>query len=217
LASHGLVNHWTTLPRWPDGRRLWAVYITFAGEPALHSLVTEYQYQLADVAGLDLIDPAWLHLTLQGIAFTDELRHGRIWEVYDRIETALAGRPPLELVAHPPEIDRDAVALRISPIGEPVALRQLIVETAREVLGREPYRLPEPTGGFRPHVSLAYANTTIAGAGLIRRLARVPHVDLELRVSYLSMIELRREHRRWTWDREYRMPLQRRREAVPVR
>ena len=32
-----LVNHWTHLPEWWPGRRLWVFYVTYAGQPELHN------------------------------------------------------------------------------------------------------------------------------------------------------------------------------------
>jgi hypothetical protein len=39
----------------------------------LRELAADYQKALTGVPGIDLIPPQWLHLTMQGIGFTDEI------------------------------------------------------------------------------------------------------------------------------------------------
>jgi len=47
--------------------------MTLDDQPQLRGLVADYQQALTDVMGIDLIPPQWLHLTMQGIGFTDEI------------------------------------------------------------------------------------------------------------------------------------------------
>src|SRR6202035_5627646 len=66
-------DHWWWRPGWRPGRRMYAWHFTFDGETALHELVDVYQQRLAGLPGLDPIPRQWLHLTTQGIGFTDEV------------------------------------------------------------------------------------------------------------------------------------------------
>ncbi|HEX6074570.1 MAG TPA: hypothetical protein VFZ32_04810 [Micromonosporaceae bacterium] len=70
----GLRNHWWWRPGWREGRHFYACHLTFDNAPDLHRLADRYQQALRPFAGLDLIPRRWLHLTMQGIGFTDEAR-----------------------------------------------------------------------------------------------------------------------------------------------
>jgi hypothetical protein len=211
VTSNGLVNHWSDLPEWRDDRRLWAVYLTFPGESELHQAVLRYQDTIRDVPGLDLIDLRWLHLTLQGIAFVDEIEWADVEEIRRRLAEAMP-RPglPRTVSALPPAIDHDSISMTVRPADELVALRADLVSTIRTVLGdRTLYRLPEPVGGFRPHISIAYANRDLPGVGaeITARLAEAAREPVELHLSHLSFLQLRRRQPRWVWTAEHRVPL----------
>lgn len=48
-------------------------HVTFASHPEVSELAARVQTPLAALPGLDLIPGRWLHLTMQGIGFTDEV------------------------------------------------------------------------------------------------------------------------------------------------
>jgi hypothetical protein len=66
-------EHWWWRPGWRIGRCMYTWHVTFAAQPRLRDLVTVYQDALAPLPGLDPIPMQWLHLTMQGIGFTDEV------------------------------------------------------------------------------------------------------------------------------------------------
>jgi hypothetical protein len=47
-------------------------HVTFASHPEVSELAARVQGRLAGLPSLDLIPGRWLHLTMQGIGFTDE-------------------------------------------------------------------------------------------------------------------------------------------------
>jgi 2'-5' RNA ligase superfamily len=55
------------------GRHYYACHLTLDDQPQLRKLIARYQQALANLPGLDLIPPEWLHITMQGIGFTDEI------------------------------------------------------------------------------------------------------------------------------------------------
>jgi 2'-5' RNA ligase len=183
--------------------------MTFPGESALHRTVRRYQDAIRHVPGLDLIDLRWLHLTLQGIAFVDEIEQADVDEIRRRFATAMPGAGlPGAVSALPPVIDHDAVSMTLRPADGLIALRAELATTIRAVLGdRTLYRLPEPVGGFRPHISIAYANRDLPGAEITARLAWVAREPVELNLSHLSFLQLRRRQPRWVWSVEHRVPL----------
>jgi hypothetical protein len=199
-----LVNHWTHLPEWWAGRRLWVFYLTFAGQPALHAAVRAYHAVLHGIDELDLVHQSWLHTTIQGIAFADELSADVIGAVERDARAAIgdAGLPALAVA--PPVLDHDAISMPVDPVDELVAVRHELRASVIRTLGPgRLYQLPQPLIGFRPHVSIAYVNCDVPDAGWIqRRLDLVPAHDLVIPVPQVSLVLLGREGGRWFWDDE---------------
>ena len=76
------------------GRTPWASGdVTFARHPAVGDLAARAQARLAGLPGLDLIPAPWLHLTMQGIDFTDEVPDADIAAIIEGARERLAGRP----------------------------------------------------------------------------------------------------------------------------
>jgi len=73
--------------------RAYTWHITFAGQTDLHRLVSEYQEALRPLSQVDLVPLEWLHLTMQGVAFTDEVSTADVDRIID------AARPPPERIA----------------------------------------------------------------------------------------------------------------------
>jgi 2'-5' RNA ligase len=96
----------------------------------------------------------------------------------------------------------------IEPKRDLELLRHDLMESARGLLGgRDPYRLPEPPQGFDPHVTVAYVNAAIPQAEIDDRLTRVDYVEVAVQIEAMSLIELSRGERTWTWRSERRLPL----------
>jgi 2'-5' RNA ligase superfamily len=199
-----LVNHWTHLPEWRSGRRLWVFYLTFSGQSDLHKLVQRYQERLAGVDELDLVDHRWLHVTIQGIAFTDELDDEQVRAFEKAVTVAVAGYPRPVLTVEAPQLDHDALSMQVRPTQEICALRHDIRECVARTIGDDNlYQLPQPLVGFNPHISIAYANAAIANADeVLARLDPVEPPDLHIQVPSVSLIHLERENRRWYWNHE---------------
>ena len=209
MESRTLVNHWVEAPEWLDDRRLWAFYITFEGATALHEVVAAYQNKLRSIDGLDMVDRRWLHLTIQGAAFTDEL-DAEGYRLLSRAVANLAERePPLDLVVQRPRPASDAVWMQVIPSRPLDTLRDRLRSIATGILGSdELYALPTPKGGFNPHISIAYANSSAARVDDINAaIEQVGAPDIRIRAPYLSLLSLRRDAREWTWTAEERFPL----------
>ena len=86
-------DHWWWRPGWRPGRRMYTWHFTFDGQTALHELVDAYQERLAGLPGLDPIPRQWLHLTTQGIGFTDEVPDADIEAIIEASRERLADVP----------------------------------------------------------------------------------------------------------------------------
>jgi hypothetical protein len=209
MLSTGLVNHWRPLPEWQPGRRLWTFYMTFDGQSDLHAAVQRYHHELSGIDEFDLVNPRWLHVTLQGIAFSDQLDAAHVDTIEAEVSTALATRRLPALKLAPARLDGDALSMRLTPADGISALREDIRACVSGTIGAgNLYQLPEPAGGFNPHISIAYANASIPDTSdVCARLDRVPPPDFSLDVKHVSLVQLGRETHRWFWDHERKVSL----------
>ena len=65
-------EHWWR-PGWRPGRRMYAWHVTFGDQPAVQDLAARARGLLRDVPWLEPVPGPWLHLTMQGIGFVDEV------------------------------------------------------------------------------------------------------------------------------------------------
>jgi hypothetical protein len=65
-------DHWWWRPGWTVGRSFYTWHVTFANHASGQQLVTAYAPMFVRLPMLDPVPMRWLHLTLQGIGFTDE-------------------------------------------------------------------------------------------------------------------------------------------------
>jgi hypothetical protein len=79
--SEHMRDHWWWRPGWHTGRSMYTWHVTFADQPQLHELAATYQTALTRLPGLDVIPTPWLHLTMQGIAFTDEISEQEVADI----------------------------------------------------------------------------------------------------------------------------------------
>ncbi len=203
-----LKSHWYEIPDWPPGRQLWSAYLTFSAVTSLHDVVEHYQQFLRHIPELDMVERGFLHATIQGIQFTDELHEHDIDRVVTTLREYLGAFTPQEFVTGAPETDTDAVQLPIYP-SEPLhGLRSMLRNAIKESLSDvELYTLPEPANGFSPHVSIAYANAPISVRHIHEALDAIPPRVAGFSPLSIAIIKLRRESRRWSWTDELLVPL----------
>ncbi|MFI1197029.1 2'-5' RNA ligase family protein [Micromonospora sp. NPDC020750] len=198
-----LTEHWYWRPGWHAGRRFYTWHLTFQDQPALHHHVTDLQQQLR-LPGLDLVPVDGLHLTTQGIGFTDEVSDSDIDAIVAEARQRCAGLPPLELSLGPVDPDAEGIGLLVQP-WEPV---ERVRATIRAAIAAVWPTVPEPADGFRPHVTIAYSGATAPTAPIRARLAelrRLPPVTAT--ISEVSLIALYREHHTYRWSTVAAVPL----------
>ncbi len=148
-------DHWWWRPGWQPGRRMYTWHFTFDGQKALHDLVDAYQERLAGLPGLDPIPRQWLHLTTQGIGFTDEVPDADIEAIIAASWERLAGIPQATVTMGPAVLDPEVVRLEVRPADGLTAVRRALRDAIAAVRG--PGQLSE-TDDWTPHVSVAYSN-----------------------------------------------------------
>jgi hypothetical protein len=164
---------------------------------------------LAGLPALDLIWQEWLHLTVQGIAFTDELDAGQAEKLVAGVRDELAVQPSCAFTLSPPLVGNDGVYLPAAQPQQLADVRESVAAAAGRMLApRSLYALPgQGNGEFVPHVSIAYANGEVPRETVVDLLSRVDVPSVTVRVHSVSMINLRRDHRRWAWTDAVKIPL----------
>lgn len=190
-------DHWWWRPGWRVGRRFYTWHFTFEGQKDVHRLARVYQHRL-DVPNLDLVPLEWLHLTTQGIGFTDEVSE----EDAERIAGAAAARcielRPFTLTLGPARVTSEGVVLDVAP-AEPVhGLREVLRAAIADVWSAE--RVPEAGKEFAPHVSLAYSNASACAAPIVELVERVSAQPASMTVTAAHLIVLNRDARVYRWD-----------------
>lgn len=201
-GAERLVDHWWWRPGWAPGRRFYTWHLTFDGQSDVHRLAGTYRRALAGIPGLDPVPDVWLHLTMQGLGFVDEVDEGDA----DAIVSAAAGRlaavEPFTLELHRPVVTPEAV--RWDPPGDgPARVRDAI----RAAIGGVWPVVPEPAGGFGAHVTIAYSNSDAPAGPVYSALESVDAGPASARVERADLIVLGRDRRMYEWETYASVPL----------
>lgn len=154
-----LRDHWWARPGWRPGRLIYTWHLTFEDAPELHRLADAYQRQLEPLPGLNLVPLEWLHLTVQGIGYTDDVDTDTLRAVTKGVQERLVNFPAFEATFSQPVIFAEAIVLPPDPTEPFRDLLAAIRGGMADALGPERVPTgPEQASGFRPHVSLAYSS-----------------------------------------------------------
>lgn len=189
MNSAWVRRHWGERPGWRPGRLYYAWFATFETACALHRLVDAQQDALAALPGLNLIPRPWLHMTLQGLGYVDEIDPAALDRVLDAVRSRLAALPPIRLRFDRPAVYAEAVVLPAEP-AEPVArLRTEIRAGMAEALGADAVPTErEQERGFHPHVSIAYVAADGPARPYIAALEAVRADPVEVPLAEVALI-----------------------------
>lgn len=185
-------DHWWWRPGWGPGIRYYTFHLTFEDAPDLHAAARSTAERLTAADAVGPVPTHWLHLTMTGVGFVDEVDADALEAVLD--ETF---RRSAAVAAEPLRFDRafvydEGVGLASRPAAWLYELKRIQSEAVASV------RDVANDGRFQPHVSLAYFSGE----------ADVPRVDAAVRAlpeqivvehPRLSLLELGRDDRVYTW------------------
>lgn len=197
-------DHWWWRPGFRIGRKFYAWHLTFDDAPDLHRLAREYAPAL-DIPGLDVIPVQWLHLTMQGVGFTDEVPTAEIDAIAEAARDRFADLAPFDVTLGPTVTEPEVVRLQVTP-AEPVAQVRLAVRAGiAEVWGAD--CVPEQDSDFIPHVSLAYSNSDGSAEPILRAAKSVDITPAKATISAAQLIVLNRDNRQYQWTDYAVIPL----------
>lgn len=197
MSKEPMRDHWWWRLGWRPGRSFYTWHITFEGQPSAHRLAADYTGVLTGLSTLDPVPTRWLHLTMQGIGFADKVSLDDLDGIVRATRVRCAQLAPFTITLGPAEIDPEALTLPVHPVSPVAHLRGTLRDAIADVWGRG--GVPEDAQGFRPHVSLAYSNATGPADAVAERLAARRAISAEITVDRVSLIDLNRDHRAYTW------------------
>jgi 2'-5' RNA ligase len=190
-------NHWWWRPGWRQGRSFYTWHLTFADQPDVARLAEHYHAILRDLPGVDPVPVQWLHLTMQGLGFTDELTTDYVDKAVAAIRARISALPPFGLRLGPVRVDPEALLLDTDPADAVRELRLAIRAGIADAWGVE--HVPEQESPFTPHVSVGYINADGPAAPFVTALDTEPATG-QATVSDAQLIVLNRDSRMYTWE-----------------
>ncbi len=199
-----LAYHWWWRDGWRQGRHLYACHFTFQDQPAVQNLAAGYQQALSSVPDLEPIPAPWLHLTMQEVAFLDEISPDQLAEITAVAAAKLAEVPAPQVTLHQASVVSEAVLLWVTPAPPIDAVRTAVRAAIAETLvGIHPSVIPR----YRPHVSVAYSNVEQLAAPAHRALEGIELAPVTLTLSAVSLIEYHRDDRMYAWTSNTPLPI----------
>ncbi|MCP3820552.1 2'-5' RNA ligase family protein [Streptomyces sp. A3M-1-3] len=198
-----MADHWWWRPGWSVSRRFYTWHLTFHDQPDVQRLVGAYRDSLVGIPGFDLIPDQWLHLTMQGIGFVDEVDEKDITAIVEAARTRLAAIPEFEVRFAAPTVTPEAVETFAVP-AEPVAT---VRDAIRSAIGDVLPEVPERAEGFRPHLSVAYSSSEGPATPIHKALAAVDTPPATARIRSAELIVLHRDNQMYEWTPFARVPL----------
>lgn len=190
-------DHWWWRPGWRIGRSFYTWHVTFDDQPAVHQLATDYADLFSELPTLDPVPVRWLHLTVQGVGFADEVNRADLDRIVDAAQDHCAALAPFTITLGPAQVDPEALLLPVRPPEPVIALRAAIRTGIGTVWGVN--NVPETLHDFHPHVSLAYSNAPAPAGPIIQRLATQMIGSAEITIHQAALINLNRDHRAYEW------------------
>jgi len=131
------IDHWFWRPGWHIGRSHYTWHVTFDADSPVRALAAAYQAAV-DLPFLDRVPLAGLHLTVQGVGFTDEVPRTELDAVVSAAGEALAAIPGFTLALGPADADEQGVPLAVRPFAPITAVRHALRRAIGAVRGPGP-------------------------------------------------------------------------------
>jgi 2'-5' RNA ligase len=193
-------NHWWWRPGWTTGRHYYACHLTLDDQPQLRELVARYQQAVANVPGLDLIPPEWLHITMQGIGFTDEINSAQLRRVTEALTQELSKIDPPTVSFRYLTVHPEAIFLKAHPADALYPLRARLYRAVVDAIGINNSAGDMPVlKEFIPHISIAYVNADGQARPIAEALQAVTTTTVHATFCKASLLEFHRDHRMYEW------------------
>jgi hypothetical protein len=173
-------------------------HVTFRDQPAVQALAARGRALLRDVPCLDLIPGPWLHLTTQGVGFSDQVSVADLAAITAAARFRLAAVPPPAVTIGPAKVLDEGIACDAHPAAALSPVRDAVRAAIGDVWG--PARVPGAADWW-PHVSLAYASADGPSAPAEAALAGFG-AAAAITVTEVQLILLGRDEHLYQWETE---------------
>lgn len=189
-----MTDHWAVQPGAGTTRQQLMWPITFGADETAAELARTAHQRLTGIPGLDLVPPRWLHLTTLTSGPADDITPDVLTGMIKEAQRLLAAIPPITITLGRVLYHPRAVMLDAGP-ARPFQPALEAIETATRNAGCAATLYHDP---WRPHVTLAYSNTTRPAGPIIEALGRnLPARQVTIRT--ISLVT-QSPSQRWTWD-----------------
>jgi hypothetical protein len=171
-------------------------HVTFGDQPAVRDLAAQARDLLRDVPGLVLIPGPWLHLTTQGVGFSDEVSAADLAAITTAARSRLAAVPPAAVTICPARVLDEGVGCDAHPAAALTPVRDAVRAAIGDVWGTA--RVPGESDWW-PHVSLAYASADGPAAPAEAALAGFT-AAAAITVTEVQLILLGRDDHLYQWE-----------------
>ncbi|WP_169811150.1 2'-5' RNA ligase family protein [Nocardia amamiensis] len=207
MAEDSTWDHWWWRPGWRLGKSFYTWHVTFDNDSPARHLVEIFAPTLSQIPTMDPVAREGLHITIQGIGFTDEVTAPDMQLISEAAATYLSQRDPFDALLGPPSVDKETIGM---PIANPGCFRDIRHDLQRavaDIWGLE--QVPERGDRFQPHLSLAYSAGVASMTDLRNLLSRNELSDIEVvqPVTAVSLIALNRDSHRYEWREITKVPL----------
>jgi 2'-5' RNA ligase len=196
--EHVTRDHWWWRPGWREGRSFFTWHITFPGHGLISQIVSKFAEAARRLDTLDLVSVDGIHLTVQGVGFTDEVSAEDLERICEAARSRCSDVPPIRANLGPPRVDEETVQMDVGPSSEILHLRRRIRSGIGDVWG--PANVPESMDGFRPHITLAYSNGIARIDKINSVIGDLTAASSSVQISSVSLIRLNRDRKRYEWS-----------------
>jgi 2'-5' RNA ligase len=178
-------------------------HVTFTDQPAVQALAARAQARLSGLPGLDLVPAQWLHLTMQGVGFTDEVPDADLAAIVAAARRHLANTPPPHVRIGPAHVATEGILLDVAPVNGLTRVRDGLRAAIAETWPSAP--VPE-TAEWMPHISVAYSRATSPARPYQQALA-ADHTTADVVIRAVQLIVLGRDEHVYEWAHHATLPL----------
>lgn len=195
-----LHNHWAG----PVSPRSYYWYVTFEGNPELHSLVEQCQQEI-NFPYYDLTPIGDLHLTIDEIAPVQDITPERLEAIGSAAMRACVKIPAIDIIVGGLGGTRGAIGFLAYPAQPIKELRDTLRAATLSAY-------PDPrarSAEFHPHVAIAYANSDNVPAAeaiaAVEKMNSSAHVNVT--ITHATLVLLERRIRSYAWQTVSQVPL----------
>lgn len=195
-------NHWNR-PDWADGRSSYHWLLDCSVSEAVRQLAEHCQAQL-DRRVFDPVPQGSLHVTLGRVAFTDEIARAAALAAANAAAPRCAELSPFTLTIGPLAGSRGALRFTVAPWTPLLAINDRLVVATSAVFGEQ---IIMDGRNFRPHLSIAYAHTSVPMPTLLpvlKQLRKLPTIAMDVRS--VALVELHRVGRTYRYNTLVSLP-----------